>query len=400
MAQREDLGVAPERAVHGMASVFTAVTCEPRCKRQLTPDPEPRDKQAKRARVDKAALHRHERFWLADGNVVIELDGIGFRVHQSWIAKHSKRIAAILPDKGKQSDRLEEITLGFGSTLKAMDLEALLLFYENPGDYRDYIETPTLMSLIRATTILGFDSDRAWLVRELEALWPSSLGELFVNPEPRINAPEVAALARTCDIDALLKPAFYDMARTPGFCLGMNKSKQISRTDVWRLVRLREYLSRSWSRIAAADEALFCQNVWDAPSNDGKGPSSLSENADDEKLALCSTASANMGCTCLSATARCLAWVRLVHHSGIFARYRNDPLCGLTALTNIAWMDDWCKDCMTKRKAHWHKMQGIIWEAVGDCFKGRMTSGSCTPAICHARVVLQSTNSVSGHASE
>lgn len=353
------------------------------------------------ARADKVALRKHERFWLADGNVVIELDGIGFRVHQSWIAKHSKRIAAILPDKGKQGDRLEEITLEVSDTLKAIDLEALLLFYENPGDYRDCIETPTLMSLIRATTILGFDSDRAWLVKELEALWPSKLGELVINTKPRIDAPEVAALARTCDIDALLKPAFYDMARTYGFGLDMDEPEQISRADVSRLVLLREYLSWWWTQIAAADIALFCQNVLDAPSNDGEGPSSLSENAD-EKLALCSTASADMGCTCLSATARCLAWFRLVHGSGIFIRYRNDPLCGITALTNIAWTDDWCKDCMTKRKALWHEQQGIIWEDVGDRFKGRMTSGSCkaAPAICHARVVLQSTNSVSGHASE
>jgi hypothetical protein len=103
------------------------------CNRQLTPDPEPRDKQAKRARIDKAAFHKHERFWLADGNAVIELDGIGFRVHQSWIAKHSKRIATILSDKCKQGDRLEEITLEVSDTPKAIDLEALLLFYENPG---------------------------------------------------------------------------------------------------------------------------------------------------------------------------------------------------------------------------------------------------------------------------
>lgn len=321
-------------------------------------------------------------------------------VHQSWIAKHLKRIATILSDKCKQGDRLEEITLGFGSTLKAIDLEALLLFYENPGDYRDYIEIPTLMSLIRATTILGFDSDRVWLVRELEALWPSKFGELFINTEPRDDAPEVAALARTCDIDALLKPAFYDMARTHVFGLGMDEPEQISRADILQIVRLREYLSCRWTQLAAADEALACQNVRDAPSNDGEGPSSLSENPDDEKLALCSTASADLGCNCPSATARCLAWFRLVHGSGIFARYRNDPLCGLTALTNIAWTDDWCKDCMTKRKARWHEMQGIIWEEVGDWFKGRMTSGSCTPAICHARVVLQSTNSASGHASE
>ncbi|KAG2753082.1 hypothetical protein P692DRAFT_20829537 [Suillus brevipes Sb2] len=351
------------------------------------------------ARVDKAALHKHERFWLADGNAVIELDGIGFRVHQSWIAKHSKRIAAILPDKGKQGDRLEEITLEVSDTLKAIDLEALLLFYENPGDYRDCIETPTLMSLIRATTILGFDSDRAWLVKELEALWPSELGELVINTKPRIDAPEMAALARTCDIDALLKPAFYDMARTSVFGLGMDEPEQISRADILQIVRLREYLSCRWTQLAAADEALACQNVRDAPSNDGEGPSSLSENDGDEKLALCSTASADMGCNCPSATTRRDAWVRLVHHSGIFARYQYDPVCGLTALTNIAWTDDWCKDCMTKRKALWHEQQGIIWEDVGDRFKGRMTSGSCIPTTCLAGVVLQSAGSPSGRAS-
>lgn len=83
------------------------------------------------------------------------------------------------------------------------------------------------MSLIRAATMLGFGSDRVWVVRKLEAFWPSNLGGLFVNPEPRIDAPEVAALARTCNIDALLKPAFYDMARAPVFSLDrLDKSEQ------------------------------------------------------------------------------------------------------------------------------------------------------------------------------
>lgn len=116
------------------ASVSTAeTTCEPRCKRQLTPDPESRNKEGKRPPADKVVGRKHERLWLADGNVVIEFDGIRFRVHQSWIAKHSKQIAAILPDEGKQGDRLEEVTLDLDETLKAKDLEALLLFYENPG---------------------------------------------------------------------------------------------------------------------------------------------------------------------------------------------------------------------------------------------------------------------------
>ncbi|KAG2041364.1 hypothetical protein BDR03DRAFT_946342 [Suillus americanus] len=394
MAQREDENVAHKRAVQQSQKsqgtcpsalswpprssssensdiVFTDVICDSmkttKYKRQLTPDSDHTDIQVKRPRVDKPALRKHERFWLADGNAVIELDGIRFRVHQSWIAKHSKRIAAILPDKGKQGGRLEEITLDFSGALKAIDLEALLLFYEKPGDYRDYIETPTLMSLIRAATMLGFDSDRVWLVRELEALWPSNLGELFVNPEPRIDAPEVAALERTCDIDALLKPAFYDMARVPGFGLNkLDKSEQINRADVLRLVRMREYLSGMWSQVAAHEDPTFvCQNFWDPLCSNGEGPASQSENPD-EKPALCPTTSASMVNKCLSATARCEAWVRLVHHSDIFARYRYDPLRGLAALTNIEWTDDWCKDCQEKRKADWRIMQRSIWENVGE----------------------------------
>ncbi|KAG2140950.1 uncharacterized protein EDB93DRAFT_1330058 [Suillus bovinus] len=357
-----------------MASCVTAVICDltntTRYKRQLATDFEPRDKQAKRPRANKAALRKHERFWLADGNAIIELDDICFRVHQSWIMKHSKRVAAILPDR-TQGDRLEEITLDFCGVLKAIDLEALLSFYENPGDYRDYIETPTLISLIRAATILGFDSDRAWLVRELEALWPSNLGELFVNPEPRLDAPEVACLARTCNIDSLLKPAFYDMARAPGFGLDrLDESEQISRSDLLRLVRMREYLSGMWAQVAAHEDPTFvCQNLRPgaAASINDEGPSSLSRNTTG-KTTLCPASSA-MYSHCLSATIRRKAWVRLVHYSDVFAQYRYDPLRGLAALTNIAWTDEWCKDCVKKRKSDWYKMQRKIWEVVGEYLK-------------------------------
>ncbi|KAG1813042.1 hypothetical protein EV424DRAFT_72334 [Suillus variegatus] len=388
MAQREDDSedVSYKRAVHqsalgrpsrlssyekyGIASTFTAVICDPtqttRYKRHLTTDSESRDEQAKRPRADKAPLRKHERFWLADGNAIIELDGINFRVHQSWFTKHSKRIAAILPDQGTQGSRLEEITLDFCGVLKAIDFEALLSLYENPGDYRDYIETPTLMSLIRAAAILGFDNDRTWLVRELAALWPSNLGELFVNPEPRLDAPKVACLARTCDIDSLLKPAFYDMARAPGFGLDrLDESEQIGRADVLRLVRVREYLSGMWAQVAAHEDPTFvCQNLQAAPSSNDERPSGLSANTNGKPV-LCPTPSA-MDSHCLSATARREAWVRLVHYSQIFAPYRYDPLRGLAALINIPWTDEWCRDCVEKRKADWHKMQRRIWEMVGE----------------------------------
>ncbi|KAG2140951.1 uncharacterized protein EDB93DRAFT_1161190 [Suillus bovinus] len=339
-----------------------------RRKRQVQSPSEakPAKKRAKRAR-DENEISKHERFWLADGNVVLELDGIYFRVHQSWLTHHSKRIATSLLDKGISGDKIEQIKIALHGKLKAKDFETLLLLYDNPGNFRNAIEPRTLMSLIRAATGLGFDSDRVWLVRELEAHWPSNLEELTANPEPHLDAPEVAVLARMCNIDGLLRPAFYDMARVPGFGLDkFEESEQIGRADMLRLIRIREYLSEMWVQAAAReDPALVCQNLRGAPSSDSEETSTSSKNAD-EKPALISITSDSVSSTCLPLAARREAWARLVYDSGIFTQYRYDPLRGLAALMNIEWTNDWCKDCKEKRKKDWHIMQRSIWEKVGE----------------------------------
>ncbi|KAG1723476.1 uncharacterized protein EDB91DRAFT_1172678 [Suillus paluster] len=322
-------------------------------KRQLSPGPESTKQTAKRARAaDKPALRKHERFWLVDGNAVIELDGISFRVHQSWLAQHSKFIAKLLPEK------IEETKFVVCEKLNAIDFEALLLYYENPGDYRNNIDSATLISLIRAAITLGFTSDYVWLVKELEALWPSKLEALPVNPEPRPDAPQLAALARTFNIDTLLKPAFYDMARTSGFGLDkLEEAEKFSHADMLRLVRMREYLGDTWAQVATReDPTLVCQNLRVAQS------SSSTRTSD-------STTSVGVARNCLSCfseTARREAWVRLVHDSGTFTRYRYDPLCGLAALINVKWTDDWCKNCKEKRQAEWREMQASIWEKIDE----------------------------------
>jgi len=124
-----------------------AASCDPvksiRCKRQLSSESEPRKQTAKRARTGTRSARKHERFWLADGNAIIELDGVRFRVHQSWLARHSEHLAAILlkaEHDGELEDRIIEFErselrlfldgVGF---LNAVDFEALLLLYENPG---------------------------------------------------------------------------------------------------------------------------------------------------------------------------------------------------------------------------------------------------------------------------
>jgi hypothetical protein len=226
------------------------------------------------------------------------------------------------------------------------------------------------MSLIRAATTLYFDSDRVWLVKELEALWRSNLEEPAANPESPLYAPKVAALARMCSIDVLLKPAFYEMARLPGFGLDkLEESEKFGCADMLRLIQIRECLSDMWVQVAAREDPAFvCPNLHGAPSNDGEGTSTPFEQ-DDKKPVLGSITSASVASTCLLATSRREAWARLVHDSGIFTRYRYDPLRGLAALINIEWTNAWCEDCKAKRKLDWHTMQRIIWEKIDEYFR-------------------------------
>ncbi|KAG1723542.1 uncharacterized protein EDB91DRAFT_1087784 [Suillus paluster] len=313
-------------------------------KRQLIPELEPTTQVAKRARTETHVPRNHERFWLPDGNCILEFDSIRFRVHQSWLAQHSKNIAGLLAKKGI---KLEVITLGFKP-----NFEALLLLYENPGNYRNTIEPPILMSLIRAASWLGFDSDFEWLVKELEALWPSDLKELSANPVLRRDASEVAALARMCNIDGLLKPAFYDMARTSEFSLNeLKEPEQISHADMLRLVRMRV--------VVREDPNLVCQNLRGALSGNAKGTSGLSENTD-KKPPLGSTSPASVASKCLLETVRREAWIRLVYDSNIFTLYQHDPLCGLEALINLQWTNEWCRDGRDAMRADWRTVQKSI----------------------------------------
>jgi hypothetical protein len=58
-------------------------------------------------------------------------------VHQSWLARHSEHLAAILLEAehdGELEDRIIEFERSeLRLILNAVDFEALLLLYENPG---------------------------------------------------------------------------------------------------------------------------------------------------------------------------------------------------------------------------------------------------------------------------
>ncbi|KAG1865309.1 hypothetical protein F4604DRAFT_1585964 [Suillus subluteus] len=318
-------------------------------------------------------VHKHEQFWILDGNTVLEVGGVLFKLHRSRLVDQSTFFAGLLDELDVQVDDSvvvesdENETVYHLSNITPKDLEALLQLDRNQMTY--YFTPPpfpVLAAIIRAATALGFDTHRAFAVRLLENAWSSSLADLSTDKKP--NAVEVVVLARTCGIEGVLKRAFYEMVRMVGYGLsdgeldGGNGEgyQEISRADERRLGRMREHLTVLWSQVAKRVDCSFkcpdqpkeiSRSIFGLPAS--TGPSSSTSLAHSSK--------------CPSLSSRRDAWERRVYNSGLYDKYQFDPLCGLQALIDIKWDVDegWCSNCVRARRDAWTRMRQGTWEHIG-----------------------------------
>ncbi|KAG1738601.1 uncharacterized protein EDB91DRAFT_1054438 [Suillus paluster] len=324
----------------------------------------------KRSRLERVThvAHKHEQFWILDGNTVLEVGGVLFKLHRSRLVDQSMFFAGLLDEQDVHMDdsvvvESDEHGLVYHlSNTTPKDLEALLQLDKNPMAY--YFTPPTfpaLAAILRGATALGFDTYRSFAVKVLENAWSSSLADFTTETKP--NAVEVVALARTCGIESVLKRAFYEMVRLAGYGLGDGEldgsdggSLEISRADERRLERMREQLISTWSQAAVrVDRSFICPNqpkeMIDHTA--ATGPSS-------------STSPTHLS-KCPSPSSKRDAWERRVHDSGLYDEYQFDPLCGLQALIDIKWDEDeaWCLDCVRARREAWTRMRQRTWERIG-----------------------------------
>ncbi|KAG1889281.1 hypothetical protein F4604DRAFT_1644273 [Suillus subluteus] len=304
----------------------------------------------KRSKLELAAPvpHKHEQFWILDGNTVLEVGGVLFKLHRSRLVDQSTFFAGLLDEQDVLMDdsvvveRDEHGIIYHLSNTTPTDLEALLQLDKNPMDY--YFVPPAfqvLAAILRAATRLGFDTYRAFALKLLENTWSSSLADL--TTESKSNAAEVVVLARTCGVESVLKRAFYEMVRVTGYGLGdgeldsddERESQEISRADERRLERMREHLISAWSQVAVrVDRSFKCPNRT-------KGTSGT--------------------------PGRAHILGSRVHDSGLYEEYQFDPLCGLQALIDIKWDEEegWCSDCVQARREAWTRMRQKTWGRIG-----------------------------------
>ncbi|KAG2345359.1 hypothetical protein BDR05DRAFT_880871 [Suillus weaverae] len=325
----------------------------------------------KRSKLVLAApvAYKHEQFWILDGNTVLEVGGVLFKLHRSRLVDQSMFFARLLDEQDVLMDDNvviesdEHGTVYHLSNTTPTDLEALLQLDKNPMAY--YFTPPAfqvLAAILRAATGLGFDTYRAFAVKLLENAWSSSLADL--TTESKSNAAEVLVLARTCGIESVLKRAFYEMVRVTGYGLGDGEldggdgdaSREISRADERRLERMREHLISAWSQVAVrVDRSFICPNK-------SKGTSGTPGRAHIPGSS--STSPRLSGCPSLFFQR--VSWETRVHDSGLYDEYQFDPLCGLQALIDIKWEEEgWCSDCVRARREAWTRMRQKTWERIG-----------------------------------
>ncbi|KAJ7818975.1 hypothetical protein B0H14DRAFT_2837805 [Mycena olivaceomarginata] len=269
-----------------------------------------------------APAHKHAVHWVLDGNIVLQIQDVKFKLHKSHLVKHSPWFAGLFDGAsvtgGDYVARDEDgnILMYILSLpeLTAKDFARLLDVFDNAITYvhQDPFFQRTA-SILRAATLLSFPDFRDWAVRLLEDMWSPALANL--STEEIQHATESVLLARECELPAVLKRALYEFVRLAGY--GQSAREGVSPQDFRALVKAREHLTAAWMQTM--------------------NPYSLD-------LMVCAL------------SASCTA-------SSIAEDYLYDPLCGLHALIEADWAaEGYCDACVKLRREVWANRREKIWD--------------------------------------
>ncbi|KAJ7792348.1 hypothetical protein B0H14DRAFT_2931511 [Mycena olivaceomarginata] len=288
-----------------------------------------------------APAHKHAVHWVLDGNIVLQIQDVKFKLHKSHLVKHSPWFAGLFDGAsvtgGDYVARDEDgnILMYILSLpeLTAKDFARLLDAFDNAITYvhQDPFFQRTA-SILRAATLLSFPDFRDWAVRLLEDMWSPALANL--STEEIQHATESVLLARECELPAVLKRALYEFVRLAGY--GQSGREGVSPQDFRALVKAREHLTAAWMQTM--------------------NPYSLD-------LMVCARSAPRPRATTTDPLLSGKAHHKLVHASSIAEDYLYDPLCGLHALIEADWAaEGYCDAWVKLRREVWANRREKIWD--------------------------------------
>ncbi|KAG6873135.1 hypothetical protein C0995_002509 [Termitomyces sp. Mi166 len=246
-----------------------------------------------------------------------------------------------------------------------------------------------IVAIIRAATALRFEAEAAWALRRVQEMWPCQLADINLTQRP--HAIETIIIARQCNLNAVIKPAFYELIRSAMTSEAMMEdvsNGNLQLKDVLAIESARVKLSARWVALAGSHDSSNrfpqCEDIKKVPF---EGPPPLQrivgsgsvaqrirkfENGGtDEITTLRRPREQGTVVTCISGDPDRLrqAHTKLVHDSGMLQRYLSDPVCGLQALADALWAKEGlCATCVQARKAVWRTEKERLWAEMDEWF--------------------------------
>ncbi|KDR66487.1 hypothetical protein GALMADRAFT_232550 [Galerina marginata CBS 339.88] len=184
----------------------------------------------------KTRVKTHDTHWFVDGNILLQIGQVRFRLHRSrlvaqsaWFKSLFERQVGIL--QGNEFEDQEEIDQAIGSAQvvdgldlfyldypdgpTATEFAELLMAMDNAIEYLDDPPPfPVLQDVFVAAVFFRFRSFKRAMENSIEALFPDSVAEVTSAVIP--HAVDAFNLGRTyAAVKGVVPRALYELARTP-----------------------------------------------------------------------------------------------------------------------------------------------------------------------------------------
>ncbi|KAI4519939.1 hypothetical protein K525DRAFT_271272 [Schizophyllum commune Loenen D] len=324
-------------------------------KRMRTKGSEKRMKKVKREGTTRIAVikwrrermfWRHERFWLPDGDVVLELQSIQFNLHQSRLASQSPWFKALFDAQTKNPhySRLggfDGVEIDFLDNYNSWvicinkqdvspeDFAALLAaMYESASSSYAAPGFAAHAAIFKAASILDFPTYRASALQAMEEEFSPNLDT--VTTERKSNAAKAVEMGhKPWSLTQLYKRAFYEIECQPD---AASREWRILDHDIGKkaqtlkVFNLQKRLCTAWTEVLLPRRKYSCTTMEACASDD----------------------LANY-------------WAPI--QDGIMSTFALDPICGLEALASVDWAKyGHCTACTERRRAEFADKRVKLWK--------------------------------------
>lgn len=235
-----------------------------------------------------------------------------------------------------------------------------------------------LASLLRAAHTLQFETIYTFAAHLLRQRWPQDLSQ--ITREPKEYAVETILLAHECDIPEVLKGAYYELLRAPGFgqdlavyihaeSVSDGKGKhrsaldhetpedeknapraRLAASDLVRLVGAKAALETEWLALARS-----------APLPSALGPCPLAPFINGPHARI-DKAKAAEACARTRKADAGEGWAARLLQNGVFEAGFKDVFEGIDRLIDVDWAGiGYCVGCAGERREMWLERREKLW---------------------------------------